>query len=171
MVGLQPRSQKAFESALASRIRRGVESPLAVEGESRKVGDVVLPPRLWRAMSGGVALELTAPVERRVEVLASDYLATDESRAQLLRRLPSVQQRMDLPADAPSLVSLLESNRVDELVRLLLSRYYDPLYRRSEKGRHYAASIDASDPARAAEEILTWMENAPRAVAPRDPRS
>jgi len=171
MVGLEPRSQKAFESALLSRIRRGFEGPIAVEGESRKVGDVILPPVLWRAMTGGVAVELTAPVERRVQVLAEDYLASEESRGQLLRQLPLVQQRMDLPADAPSLVALLESGRVDELVRLLLSRYYDPLYRRSEKGRRYAASIEASDPLRAAEEIAAWIENAPHAVAPAELRS
>lgn len=171
MVGLEPRAQKAFESALVSRIRCGFESPLVVEAESRKVGDVILPPGLWRAMTGGVALELTATVEHRVHVLASDYLASEESRTQLLRQLPLVQQRMDLPADAPSLVSLLESGRVDELVRLLLSRYYDPLYRRSGKGRGYAASIEASDPLRAAAEIAAWIENAPRAVAPPEPRS
>ncbi|MFN0006479.1 MAG: tRNA 2-selenouridine(34) synthase MnmH [Planctomycetota bacterium] len=171
MVGLEPRSQKAFESALASRIRRGFEDRLVVEGESRKVGDVILPSGIWRAMAGGVAVELTAPIERRVQVLEADYLASERSREQLFRQLPLVQQRMDLPADAPSLASLLESGRVDELVRLLLSRYYDPLYRRSEKGRRYATSIDASDPARAAEEIAAWIENAPRAVAPPEPRS
>lgn len=171
MVGLEPSSQKAFESALAARVRRGFDGMLVVEGESRKVGDVILPAGLWRAMGEGVALELTAPVARRVHVLEADYLASEESRGQLLRRLPRVEQRMDLPAGAPALVSLLESGRVDELVRLLLARYYDPLYRRSEKGRRYAASIDASDPARAAAEIAAWIESAPRAVARPEARS
>jgi tRNA 2-selenouridine synthase len=171
MVGLAPRSQKAFESALVSRIGRGFSNPLVVEGESRKVGDVILPPVLWRAMTGGVAIELTAPVERRVEVLTADYLASEESREHLLRQLPLVEQRMDLPGDAPALVEMLQSGRVDELVRLLLSRYYDPLYRGSGRGRRYAISIDASDPSRAAAEIAAWIENAPRAVACPEPRS
>jgi len=171
MVGLEPSSQKAFESALASRIRRGFEERLVVEGESRKVGDVVLPPELWRAMGAGVALELTAPVERRVRVLESDYLSSEASRAQLLQQLPRVEERMDLPAGTPALASLLGAGRVDELVRLLLARYYDPLYRRSGKGRRYAASIDASDPARAAAEIAAWIESAPHVVARAEARS
>jgi tRNA 2-selenouridine synthase len=171
MVGLEPSSQKAFESALAARVRRGFESRLVVEGESRKVGDVILPTELWRAMGAGVALELTAPVERRVEVLETDYLSSAASRAQLLQQLPRVESRMVLPAGAPALASLLESGRVDELVRLLLDRYYVPLYRRSAKGRRYAASIDASNPARAAAEIAAWIENAPRVVAPSEARS
>jgi tRNA 2-selenouridine synthase len=171
MVGLEPTSQKAFESALVARIRRGSGERLVVEGESRKVGDVILPPGLWRAMGAGTALELTAPLERRVQVLEEDYLATAESRAQLLRQLPRVEQRMDLPAGAPSLAERLEAGRVDELVRLLLARYYDPLYRRSEKGRRYAASIDASDPARAAAEIAAWIEGHAPAIARPEARS
>ena len=171
MVGLEPRSQKAFESALAAEVRRGFGDPLVVEGESRKVGDVILPPALWHAMREGVALELTAPVERRVEVLERDYLASAESREQLARQLPHVERRMILPAGSPSLVALLEADRIDELVRLLLDGYYDPLYRRSAKDRRYAASIDASDPARAAAEIAAWVESPARAVARRETRS
>ena len=36
---------------------------------------------------------------------------------------------------------------------MLLEKYYDPLYTHSEKGREYAATIDATDPASAAREI------------------
>jgi tRNA 2-selenouridine synthase len=171
MVGLEPRSQKAFESGLAERVRRGFAGPLVVEGESRKVGDVVLPRELWRAMQSGVALQLVAPVERRVRVLEEDYLATEASRAELRLRLPQVEERMALPAGSQPLVSMLDEGRVDELVRLLLERYYDPLYSRSEKGRRYAASFDASDPARAAAEIAAWIESAPRSVARPEARS
>jgi tRNA 2-selenouridine synthase len=166
MVGLEPRSQKAFESALASRIRTGVANPLVVEGESRKVGDVILPPGLWRAMSEGVAVELTAPLARRVAVLEEDYLASEERRRQLLLQLPKVEERMELPAGAPSLAAMLEQGRVEELVCLLLARYYDPLYRHSQRGRRYAATFDASDPARAAAEIAAWIETAQESRPP-----
>jgi hypothetical protein len=83
-----------------------------VEGESRKVGDIVMPAPVWAAIDGGVALEL---------------------------------------------VDLLARGREGELVELLLARYYDPLYRHSEKGRGYAARFDASDPAVAAAEIAAWI--------------
>jgi tRNA 2-selenouridine synthase len=165
MVGLEPRSQKAFESALAERIRRGFDGPVVVEGESRKVGDVILPGGLWQAMGQGIPLELTAPVERRVRVLEEDYLADERSRMQLLDRLPQVEERMTLPAGSASLTSMLEAGEVDGLVRLLLERYYDPLYRRSEKGRTYAHSIDGSDPARAAAELAHWIESHASSIA------
>jgi hypothetical protein len=39
----------------------------------------------------------------------------------------------------------------------LLERYYDPLYRHSEKGKHYAARIDTSDVQRAAHQVLEFI--------------
>ncbi len=61
---------------------------------------------------------------------------------------------------APALAALLESGRVEELVHLLLEQYYDPLYRHSQRGRRYAATFDAGDPASAAENIVDWIESA-----------
>lgn len=159
MVGLEPRSQKAFESGLAERLRAGIAEPLVLEGESRKVGDVILPPTLWNAMSAGIALEITAPIERRVEVLRSEYLADEESRRELLLQLPRVEQRMEREPGAPSLASLLEEDRVEELVGILLDEHYDPLYRHSQRGRRCAATFDASDPADAAVRIVEWIES------------
>jgi tRNA 2-selenouridine synthase len=160
MVGLEPRSQKAFESGLVTRLRALGGGPLVVEGESRKVGDVILPPPLWSAMSGGVALELTAPIERRIEVLRSDYLADERRRRELLLQLPHVEERMPHADGEATLVELLVADRIDELVTRLLTRYYDPLYRHSERGRRYAATFEGSDPEAAAERIVGWIEAA-----------
>jgi tRNA 2-selenouridine synthase len=160
MVGLEPRSQKAFESGLAARLRALAGAPLVVEGESRKVGDVILPPPLWSAMGGGVALELTAPIERRIEVLRRDYLVDERSRRELLLQLPHVEERMERAEGEPTLAELLLAGRIDELVTRLLVRYYDPLYRHSERGRRYVATFDASDPETAANRIVGWIEAA-----------
>ena len=158
MVGREPCSQKAFDSRLALRLRAGFPGPVVFEGESRKVGDAVLPERVWSALSTGVNIELTAPQERRVEVLKADYLVTDACRAELRGQLPFIEQRLGPRKWDGVLTGMLDADRVDELVGVLLERYYDPLYRHSESGRTNARSIDASDPARAAAEIAEWIE-------------
>ena len=56
------------------------------------------------------------------------------------------------------LVELFDQRRDREVVELLLEHYYDPLYRHGEKGRTTAVSIDAEDPARAAAEVVRWIE-------------
>lgn len=155
MVGLEPVSQKAFDSALGLRLRSGFPGPVIYEGESRKVGDVIIPESMWSSMQAATNLELVAPVEVRVDVLLDDYLARPESRVQLRQQLATVEGRME---GSFGLVDLLDRGEERELVRLLLEHYYDPLYRRSERGKSYGVTIDTSQPAQAAAEVVDWIE-------------
>ncbi|MBK7642701.1 MAG: tRNA 2-selenouridine(34) synthase MnmH [Planctomycetes bacterium] len=163
-VGLEPVSQKRFESRLFERLRAlsmNAAPVVVFEGESRKVGDVILPGPIWRALSGGVNLELVADTQRRIAVLKADYLAARGSTQELARILPAIESRMQRAAGDPALAELLGTGRVDELVALLLEHYYDPLYRHSQQGKKYAVRIDAAEPARAAREIASWIESRP----------
>ena len=166
MVGLRPASQKLFESRLARRIAQGFSGPCVVEGESRKVGDVILPPPVWRAIEDGTALEIRGPMERRVRVLIEDYLTGPDSRRELAQQLPFLETRLGRRWSGV-LVGLLAAGREEELVELLLEHYYDPLYRHSEGQREYAAVFDASDPDRAAGEIAVDCGRHERARAVR----
>ncbi|MCE9592661.1 MAG: tRNA 2-selenouridine(34) synthase MnmH [Planctomycetes bacterium] len=159
MVGLAPRSQKAFESRLAARMHAGFPGPVIFEGESRKVGDAIVPPSVWNALEGGVNLLLEAPLERRVDVLLADYLAHPSSRDELRARLPFIEERLGPAKWKTKLVALLERGEERELVRTLLELYYDPLYRHSEKNRVWAARIDATDPVQAAERVIAFVES------------
>jgi tRNA 2-selenouridine synthase len=170
MVGLEPVSQKRFDSRLCARLARGFAGPAVFEGESRKVGDVTLPARVWTALQAGTNALLEAPLERRVEVLIDDYLAHAGSRAALRDQLPFIESRLGASSHG-ALVALLDQGRERELVRILLERYYDPLYRHSERGRAYAARFDASDPERAAQEIADWIDQTLRHSSARPSRA
>lgn len=158
MVGLSPTTQKHFETRLALRLEHLRGPALVVEGESRKVGDVILPASVWRALEAGANVELTAPLARRVEVLMSDYLAHPRSREQLEPQLDFLQARLARGGWRGSLIELLRAGRESELVELLLERYYDPLYRHSELGRRSSVRIDASDPSAAAARIAELLD-------------
>jgi tRNA 2-selenouridine synthase len=156
--GLDPATQKQFENRIAQRVARGFGAGvLVLEGESRKVGDSIVPSRVWRALESGTNLELVAPTERRIDVLVADYLATASGRLQLRASLSELAQRIS--ADwASELVTLLDSGRERELVALLLERWYDPRYRHSQQGRRPLASFDSTDPERCARDICHWIE-------------
>ncbi|MDP6538003.1 MAG: tRNA 2-selenouridine(34) synthase MnmH [Planctomycetota bacterium] len=158
MVGLRPRSQRAFDSHLAASLRRLTGSSVVVEGESRKVGDAIIPQSVWMAMQAGVNVRLTAGLERRQEVLIEDYLSSTQSREQLREQLPFIEGRLGPKKWGGVLVDLLDAGREGELVEVLLTRYYDPLYRHSEEGRAVAFQVDATDPARAAGELAGWLD-------------
>lgn len=155
MVGLEPTSQKGFETRIHDRLCAGFDGAVVFEGESRKVGDVIVPPSLWEAMQAGENIELVASTERRVQVLLDDYLAIPEERPKLRTQLAAVEARMERRVP---LVELFDAGREDEVVRELLEHYYDPLYRHSERGKRYALRVDAEDPERAAAEVEAWIE-------------
>lgn len=167
MVGRSPRSQKMFESGLCRRVDAGFpEGWVAFEGESRKVGDIVLPESVWSPLVGGTSIRLVASTERRVQVLCDDYLATDGSREELLRQLPFIEGRLGKRWDG-ELCRLLTDGREHELVELLLERYYDERYGHSESKHAVAHEVDSTDPAACAAEIATWV--AARVGAERGP--
>lgn len=158
MVGLEPCTQKTFESRLSRRLDTGFAGPCVVEGESRKVGDVVVPGTVWSALKHGVAIELTAGTETRVRVLIDDYLARPENRAEIRRQLPFIEERLGPVKWKGVLTGLLDRGEEEELVALLLEHYYDPLYRHSEQQHDYAVTIDAGDARTAAAKVVRWIE-------------
>lgn len=157
-VGLSPVTQKTFESGLAARLRAGFPGPVVFEGESRKVGDAIIPEGMWRAMGAGTSIQLVASTTSRVRVLMDDYVADDARRAELREALPFIEERLGPKAWAGRLTGLLDERRDAELAELLLEHYYDPLYRHSEARHDYAVTIESDDPARAAREVAAWVE-------------
>ncbi len=155
MVGLQPCSQKTFDSRLFQALSSGLTEVLVVEGESRKVGDVVLPQPLWDAMVGGDNLWLEASEQYRIQVLMDDYLGKGGERETLRRQLAALAPR--LPSDL-DLLGLFDRREEPELVRRLLYHHYDPLYLHSEGDRPTLASFDTSNVEEAASRIAAWVE-------------
>jgi tRNA 2-selenouridine synthase len=161
MVGLEPCNQKTFDSRLATRLREGFTGPCVIEGESRKVGDSIVPASVWRALREGTHLRLEAPLARRVEVLVEDYLAEESSRDELRRQLPFIEERLGRTRWGGELVARLDDGREAELVEILLERYYDPLYSHSERDYAYSETFDTTDPVAAATAIAEWIEARP----------
>ncbi len=166
MVGLRPCSQKTFESRLVSRLERGFPGFCVIEGESRKVGDAILPKSVWEALRDGHALELAAPLSRRVQVLLDDYLVTEANRDELARQLPFLEERMGRTKWKGVLVGWLCGGEEERLVEALLEHYYDPLYRHSEGKRSYTRTFEVDDEGRDARRILEWIEGQERALSP-----
>ncbi len=160
-VGLEPRTQKAFDTHLVERLERiAGASPVLVEGESRKVGSVILPAGVFEAVETGEEVRLVCTMARRVRLLTDEYMDTAEKRAELRPHLPFIEGRLG-HRWAGALVGLLDDGRFEDLVEALLEHYYDPLYLQTEKRRTQRlgaaaepmSEVDAEDLAAAAIEV------------------
>jgi tRNA 2-selenouridine synthase len=128
----QPR-QKAFESALLARLDAlDPRRPVVVEAESSKVGDLNLPPTLWKAMLAARRIELAAPRRARARYLTGAYRDIIADRAALdaaLTRLPRHHGKERL-GDWRSLAA---AGSFEELAAALIEHHYDPAYERSRR--------------------------------------
>jgi tRNA 2-selenouridine synthase len=126
-------SQKLFESRLLAAVERlDPERPVVIEAESSKVGERMLPPVVWSAMTSAPRIELQAPAPERARYLARAYsdLGRDpEALIRLLARLPDRPGRKRLEAWA----ELARAGALEELAGGLMQAHYDPAYRRSSR--------------------------------------
>ncbi|NOX41113.1 MAG: tRNA 2-selenouridine(34) synthase MnmH [Alphaproteobacteria bacterium] len=132
--GGQP-SQKAFEGALAQKITAlDPARPVLLEAESSKVGDLFVPPSLWKAMQAAPRLTLDVPVDERARYLVraySDLIVDTDNLVNIINKLRHLHS-----ADQIELWLDLAANKAFEaLAKGLMGQHYDPRYTK-QSGPH-----------------------------------
>ena len=163
-------SQKMFESLLLKEIAAlDPASPVFVEGESKKIGQLQVPEALIARMRSSPCVRLETDTETRVTLLLQEYeffLRNQQNLYEQLDCLVSLHGR-DKVAEWKALAG---QGAWREFVARLLAEHYDPAYRRSSHknfvhlGEARAVRIAAADEAafaRAAQSLLQRSELQP----------
>ncbi|MEO8926377.1 MAG: tRNA 2-selenouridine(34) synthase MnmH [Caulobacteraceae bacterium] len=136
MAGSPQPSQKLFETRLLEALGRlDPARPVVVEAESSKIGDLNVPPTLWKVMTAAPRVELQAPRAARARYLAGAYGDITADRAALeaiLARLPGRHGRERLAAWR----SLVREGAFEALAEALMEAHYDPAYDRARRADH-----------------------------------
>jgi tRNA 2-selenouridine synthase len=126
-------AQKLFESALFDRLRAiDPARPIAVEAESSRIGRLVLPKRIWRAMRAAPRIIIEAPVAARADYLTraySDIIEAPGAVEQAIGRLRPFHSKETIE----DWLTLAKNGRHEDLAAALMRDHYDPLYARSRK--------------------------------------
>jgi tRNA 2-selenouridine synthase len=134
LLGAMPEGQPAqagFESALARALARlDPGRPVLIEAESSRIGRIVLPPALWKAMCAAPRIEIAAPIEARAAYLTAAYADLWAAPARLLALLDPLRAHRG-HAVVDGWARLLAAGEAQALARALIEDHYDPAYRRS----------------------------------------
>ena len=130
MPGGQP-TQRGFEGQLAMALAAlDPARPVVVEAESSKVGNLALPPMLWKAMLTAPRLAVTAPVPARAAYLTRAYADLVADAARLDAVVASLR-----PLHPAEVIAhwrgLVHDGDVVALAADLMTRHYDQRYERS----------------------------------------
>jgi len=125
-------SQKTFESHLFAALATfSPDQPVFVEAESRRIGQLQVPNALIDAIRRAPCLRIDASLTARVEFLLQDYDYAIANPAWLIERLDHLKQ-LQSTETLKHWHTLIAHEDFATLVEELLTKHYDPLYRRSQ---------------------------------------
>lgn len=126
-VGLTPHNQKTFDALLLEDLLRLQDSPFVLfEGESKRIGKVLMPDFLVKKKEQGVQILLEIPIEVRVGQILEEYQPWLH-RTECLEAFQKIQRRIHTPI-SKQIEDDLHAENYANAVHLLLEYYYDPLY-------------------------------------------
>jgi len=124
-------TQKWFESQLATEMLSfDPDTPVWLESESNQVGAIHVPSILWKQMQEAKVIEVTAPLEERVNYLldAYDYFCEQpdflKERIGWLKRVCGAEK-------IQAWFDLIDARDWAAFVSDMLETHYDPTYSRS----------------------------------------
>lgn len=145
-VGLKPASQKNFEAQLLKRIKE-LEwyEKIYTEGESQRIGNVLIPTKIYKQIKKATAYLMTAKIENRVAVTKEEYFSKkQDNELALIRATESITSKIGKKKVA-QLLGLLAKHDYDTFIKILLEEYYDPLYAHTIDGKKYVREIHLED--------------------------
>lgn len=135
-------TQRMFEALLWDALRRvPCDGYALAEGESRHIGRLALPLRVYQSLQTEVSLWIEASLPTRVRNILADYPARDHLRDEFARPIRALKERLGRQG-VEALAALLQAGEWEELVRRLMVDYYDPLYRHTLPERRIEIDID-----------------------------
>lgn len=142
-LGLPPQpGQKMFEALLWDELRKVRPDGYALaEGESRHIGRVALPVRVYQSLQVETSLWLRASLEKRIAITLDDYPAVDQLKADFAPPLRALKDRLGKET-VERYLTLLQNGNWPELVRELMVNYYDPLYRHTLPERRIELDLE-----------------------------
>lgn len=154
-VGLgEQNSQKMFESILYQKLKDRKTNTVFTEGESKRIGRDVIPECIFDKMKSGVHLNITSPIDYRVETILKDYVqGTDD---ELIEAIKCLERHLG-KSKVERYISLIKSDNYEEVIEELMINYYDPLYEKNT--RNFVKSFHSEDHCQTAKDILAWFNN------------
>ena len=140
-IGRAQPSQKMFESRLLTALDQLDHTrPIVVEAEASKIGDRMVPPAVWKAMTAAPRIDLVVPLAERARHLTTQYAGIVTDRATFeanLARLPVHIGRKTLETCR----GLADTGDLAGLAATLIEAHYDPAYDRAARKEDPAKTL------------------------------
>lgn len=154
-VGLgHPNTQKMFESLVYDTLKNRKSNVIFTEGESKRIGRVIMPEYLFKAIKSDDNISINSPMSTRVDNILKDYVSeTDE---ELIEALDSLKEHIGAK-NVSRFIDMIKAHDYKPVIEELMVKYYDPMY--EFKNREYVAEFENVNAKNTAEEIVEQIAN------------
>ncbi len=151
-------SQKDFDARLLLCLQQlDADKWLAVEGESKRIGNIYLPDNLYSAMRNAPVIEIHCSMDLRVQRILDEYTPREEGDLKrIYAALARLQQRLGVKVHS-ELKNSLEAGNYAVFVQTLLEQHYDKVYDFQLPGKEVLFAVDTADIKKAAMEIAARL--------------
>jgi len=141
-IGLKPNSQKKFENLLLAKLRElNDQDHILVEGESRRIGDCIMPECLWKAMENGKNIMVTRSVPLRCSAMVKEYFLNPKIAEEIIEISKGLRRTIS-NKNKEEMIQLMEQKEYEKAAEILLTKYYDPLYEHSLNRMEFIFTIN-----------------------------
>ena len=151
-------SQKKFESLLYEELRNRKGNLLLVEGESKRIGRILIPDYIYQNMIDSKRLLIDSDLDTRAQNIIEEYTDSENWKAETICGLKKLEKYLGIK-EVERYCDMLEAGDVKELVKDLMENYYDPMYKKGEDKYVYEITVDASDINTACNTIEKWLSD------------
>ncbi|GAE34713.1 tRNA 2-selenouridine(34) synthase MnmH [Halalkalibacter akibai] len=158
-IGVQPNSQKQFDYLLLKRLKQLEQSPyVIIEGESKRLGRVILPDFLLEGKQIGERLELHYPFWARVEHVYQTYDPI-KYKGEIQEGIDKITKYLSYELKEEMKV-LLDREDYKGVFAKLLEGYYDPRYaHKFSSYKSQATELEFETLDEGVEKVITYIEH------------
>lgn len=156
----QPTSEQFENDFFEQYQKMDPKAPIWLEDESRMIGKVVMPDKLYNHKRNAPLLVLNVPKESRIEHLVEDYAGIDDIL--LFEALQKIKKRLG-GDNLKACNEALEKKDYRIVADISLS-YYDKAYNYAisnwhEKEKIHHLDLESTDPVEGAKKIIAWYRD------------
>ena len=159
-VGLGSRMrQKQFESLVYDNLRHRNSDTIFVEGESSRIGNIVIPHYIMQSMKAGKHILAVGSIEMRVRRIVEEYTKGKDSDADIINSLEKLGRNISARRIEEYARNIRLGN-YHQVAEDLMIRYYDPMYENEIKEFEYELTVNTDNIREACLNIEKWLEKA-----------
>jgi tRNA 2-selenouridine synthase len=147
-------SQKFFESNVLNSFLSFRTGKIIVEGESKRIGNIIMPEYLYRKIINSRKLLIETELKKRIEIIKEDYLKDGYTKEEIIKALKSLERYIG-EKQVNEYVKNIEEEEYEVAIKNLIEKYYDKVY--TTKHKDFEKTFQNTDEEKCVNEITEYI--------------